>query len=371
MIVYIRAASIYDDSRATKEISSLLKLNKPILVIGWDKDGKAREKCNIVFGQDNITFSFYPKRVDGGLGIKGLGKLLGFIKYVYKTLEHHQNDVEVVHACDLDGGLGAYRFCKKYQIRMVYDIYDYYVDTHYVPKLLNKVVEDYEIRIINYANVTIICTEERIEQIKKASPKKLIVIHNSPNVKDEMKNSLEGKYDYAYCGTLSEMRLLEEIFDNYGSHSSMSFAVAGSGRLENKVKVLSQKYNNFEYFGAIPYQEVLNIENKARVLSAIYEPSIRNHRLCAPNKFYEALALAKPIIVCEGTGIDRIVKDNDIGCVIKYGADSFYNALQYLINHPEEALEMGKRARSLYDDRYSWDIMESRLLMTYKEMLKC
>ena len=110
-------------------------------------------------------------------------------------------------------------------------------------------------------------------------------------------------------------------------------------------------------------------ESKSICLSAIYEPTIRNHRLCAPNKFYEALALGKPIIVCKGTGIDKVVEENNIGKVIDYDVHQFYNAVRMFKDNPELCAQMGKRARKLYEEKFSWSIMERLLLETYEQQL--
>ncbi|HHU72431.1 MAG TPA: hypothetical protein GXZ21_10445, partial [Clostridiales bacterium] len=41
IIAYIRSSNIYDDSRATKEITALLDEGYKVVVLGWNRDGKA------------------------------------------------------------------------------------------------------------------------------------------------------------------------------------------------------------------------------------------------------------------------------------------------------------------------------------------
>ena len=145
---------------------------------------------------------------------------------------------------------------------------------------------------------------------------------------------------------------------------------AGYGKYENQVKTLASQYENVDYLGALPYNKVLEVEADARCISAIYEPVIRNHRLCAPNKFYEALALGKPVIVCENTGIDKLVVKENIGLVIEYNAGAFYNAIRQIKDHPDESKAMGERAREIYLSKYRWSIMADRMLHLYDEILK-
>ncbi len=366
-IVYIRAADVYNDSRATKEITSFAKNGYAVTVLAWNRSGQAEEKCKEVFQKyPNVKFHFYNKELKNGMGLrKDILKLIAWLIWTKKTLKKLKN-VDVVHSCDFEGAFGVYKFCKRRKIKMVYDIFDYYVDAHSIPTVLKNFIEKRDIRVINNAEVTIICNEERRVQIAKAQPKKVIVIHNSPDIQEVIKEDFI--YDYAYCGSLDNGRLVGEILDLYEKNSDLKMVLAGHGLHEDKCIELAGKYSNFTYLGSIPYSKVLEVESQSRVLSAIYIPTVRNHQLCAPNKFYESLALSKPVIVCKGTGIDKIVQDKNIGRVIEYTAEEFYFALRDLIRQPMENEVIGAKARDLYDSNYKWSIMESILINTYSAL---
>ncbi len=370
-VLFIRSNEIYLDSRATKEITALLDAGYTVSALGWSRGAVANEtkqKCIEQFEKygDKVSFNFYNANVDGGIGFKGIFKLLKWFKWCKKVIKKSA-PFDYAHLCDLDSAFGVYKLLKKKKTKIVYDIFDYYIDCHYVPKIIRNFVENKEIKVINNANLTIICTEERYEQISKSKPQKYIVIHNSPDV--EKIEAQKPEYDYAYFGALyPTKRLCKEIFEEYEANSQYKFAIGGYGSLNEQVIALDSKYQNFNYFGKVSYSEVLSLESKSKVISAIYEPTIRNHRLCAPNKFYEALALAKPVIVCRGTGIDKIVLENDIGVVIDYSAEDFYKALSQLCDDDNLREEMGKRARSLYEKDYRWSIMKQKLITAYQEI---
>ena len=366
-VVFVRSSNIFDDSRATKELVALLEAGYSINVLGWNREGSAKEKCEELFSgySEYISFSFYS----GVVGTSKAQKIIERAKW-YKWLSSTLasiSKIDIIHACDYDTGDAVKRFALRKGIKYVYDIFDYYVDAHPVPGFLRKIIENREIDVINNSTLTIICTEERKEQIKKSTPKRLIVIHNSPDV--EKCNTKNEEYDYAYCGTISGGRLITEILDLYHQNSQLKFILAGSGASADKARKLSKKEPNCVYVGAIPYSQVLEIEGRAKVISAIYNPNIRNHRLCAPNKFYEALALGKPIIVCKGTGIDKIVQDNDIGCVIDYNPEEFYLSLKYLLENENIRKQMGIRGRKLYEEKYKWSLMSKRLIAEYSVIL--
>lgn len=363
-IAFLRSKSIYDDSRATKEICVLLDAGYEVSVFAWDRDGTANEKCKKIFGNyKNVHLYFFDSPIGGVIGGKNIFKLLKWCVWLYKNISKKQFDV--IHACDFDTAISAYICSKKKSSILVYDIFDYYVDSHYVPILLKPLVELIDTFIINFSNLTIVCTEQRQSQLRFARPKKLVVIHNSPNVSTVEKTNI--CYDYVYCGILNDGRLLKEILTNYHNYSDLKFCFAGSGKYEQLATDLMNKFPNFTYKGSIPYSEVLELEQKSVCLSAIYDPVLKNHKLAAPNKFYESLALGKPLIVCKGTGIDEIVNIHNIGNVINYSSKEFYDSIYQFKNNKKLCETIYKTSRSLYENEYNWSIMKSRLIRCYKK----
>lgn len=367
-VVLIRSTSIYNDSRATKEILSLSKGGYHVIVLGWNRDGVADEKCHEIFS-DDVQFYFYGTQLKN-IGFRNIGKLACWFMWVCRQLNSiiDRNNVTIIHACDLDAGLPAWWFVKqkgKHNIKFVYDIYDYYVDSHSIPSLIRNNIENLEIAIINQADLTIICNEERKWQIRHANPRELLVIHNSPDLRNIELPEYKEKYDYAYCGSLAPVRLLKEIFNAYDAYQDICMVIAGFGIYDTIAQNLASRYENFSFKGVLSYSDVLKVEASSKVLSAIYDPSITNHKLAAPNKFYESMALGKPLIVCKGTGIDKIVKQNDLGIVISYDEKEFFSSLKALLSNYELRRDMGIKAKSLFTKRYSWNKMEHILLTAY------
>lgn len=374
-VIFIRTYSIYNDSRDVKEIMSLYNAGYRMVVLGWDRDGKALARCKEIFPRD-IKFKFFPIRLKT-IGFRNIDKLLRWFSWEYNTIKNIMqtkeiNPKEVIfHACDLDAALPVRYFFRKYKgcfSKFVYDIYDYYADTHSIPAFLKRHIKNLENSIINSADITIIYNEERKKQISGTSPHKLLIIHNSPDLRGRTLPNGKELYDFVYCGGLSDDRLLREIFMLYSEHSQLKVAIAGNGINNYLAHDLAEKFSNFIFKGPVTYTEVLNLESESKVLFAVYNPKIPNNRLSDPNKFYESLALGKPIIVCKGTGIDRLVEKYNLGLTISYDASEFYRALKLLLKNPVMRREMGKNGRKLYEEKYNWEIMEKILLKAYSEL---
>lgn len=82
----------------------------------------------------------------------------------------------------------------------------------------------------------------------------------------------------------------------------------------------------------------------------------------------EAMAHGRPVVVTEGTGASYLVEDGKEGLVIPIrNPRAIADSLDYLKNHPEEALRMGERARKKAE-AFTWDKIEGRYCEIYESL---
>lgn len=367
-IYFLRTTSIVNDSRTMKEINTLSQEYK-VKILGWDRQGIINKKESCLNAQ-NLSSSFFRLKCNYGGGTKNLLKMMVFELWLLFQLVVHKNDYDIIHSCDLDTGLIARIVCKIFNKKMVYDIFDYYVDAHKFPKKISNFLESQEVKTINFANLILICTEQRRKQITKAKPKKVIVIHNTPDLSLDFSDiRLKGdrnKVDLVYFGVLQEDRLLKEIGEEIKNNKYVNLHIGGFGKYEDYFKKMSENTNNIYYYGSLKYNEVLCLEEQADIIFATYNPKIPNHNYSAPNKFYEAIALGKPIIVCKNMGIDELVKKDNLGKIIDYSAKEFLKAVLDL----KKEKFCGVNSKEVYHNHYSWDIMKKRLQKSYKDLFE-
>ena len=356
-IAYLRTTSIINDSRANKEINAYAEQGNFVYVFGWDRQNLTENQLNVC---DNIQFIMYNQKSNYGDGIKNVFKLLKFELWLSKMLRKMINEIDIIHACDFDTAYIGYKIAKKYNKKFIYDIYDYYVDCHNL-YFLKKIVENMDISIINKSDVVILCTEQRCEQIKKALPKKVEIIHNTPDIKNEyvMSKFNKNSIKICYVGILQDDRLLIEIGNIINKYPNVELHIGGFGKYEKFFENLSQKNKNVFFYGQMKYDEVLNLESKCNILFATYNPEIPNHKYSAPNKVYEAMALGKPIIVCENTGVDQLVRKEHIGYVINYNEKDFFDCIEKI--SADEYENISKVSKDLYCEKYRWNIMKEKM----------
>lgn len=169
---------------------------------------------------------------------------------------------------------------------------------------------------------------------------------------------------------LSNGRYLKEMANVIKQHPEFEWHVGGFGELEDYFKKLSNNYHNIYFYGKLQYSEVLFLEGRCDIMTAIYDPSVPNHKYAAPNKFYESLMLGKPVIMMKNTGMDRIVSKYRTGEVIDLSNQNFSTAfLDSIIKISKDKNMISEEyVRSLYKKMFSWNIMEKRLLRAYGDL---
>ena len=373
-IFYLRSTSIINDSRASKEILSLINNNYDVYVIGWDRDNRLSNSKEVLLNHNKINGKFFKFKAPYGDSKKTLFGLVLFQLWLFYFLVKNNKRYNIIHACDFDCGFIATIIKILFNKKLVYDMYDYYSDSRPMPKKIEDVINNLESKVINNSDLSIICAEWRKKQIKGSNPKKLIVIHNTPEIDSingkRIIKSTNNKLKVGYVGILQEHRLIKEVLDAFVNNNNYELHIGGFGKYENEIRIASDKYNNIFYYGSLCYDDVLSLERDCDLLFATYDPIIKNHKYSAPNKIYEAMALSKPIIVCKDTGINSIIDKNDIGISINYNIDEFMKVLKKLDEDRKKVKMMGINSNKLYKEKYNWKKMEEELIDSYKDIMK-
>lgn len=364
----VRSNYIEPDSRVEKEANSLAEQGHEVTLIGWNRSANywVREDKKVL--KDNTVYrvSFGAKAAFGA-GMKSLPAYLKFQISLFVWLIKNRKKYDICHLCDFDTAFTGSHACIFTHKKFVFDIFDYLsTDAN---GFFRKWIKKLEDNIIDRADATIICTEQRREQIKGTRPKNLTIIHNSPNkISVEEKETLvnEGKVRIAYIGILQDYRLLKEMVHAVAAMPEVELHIGGFGKYEDFMSRAAETYSNIHFYGKLSYKDTLKLEQSCNILTAIYDPKIGNHRYAAPNKFYESLMLGKPVIMVKDTGMADVVEKESIGEVIEYTEEAFKTAVKSLIVKRTQWEEMGVRMKRIYEERYSWTEMEKRLLNLYE-----
>lgn len=375
-VILIRSTEVMPDPPVEKMAAALLDAGHEVKILAWDRAHRYREKTfmkNLSNGNVKLVHFGIPAKYSGGIK-SNLKAMIVFQIRILSWLIHHQSEYDAVHAFDFDTGFAAMLCIKMMHKKFVYHILDYYIDGHCISgKWLRSLIRFGETRVINSADATIICTEKRKSQMGAAAPKQLVVIHNTPDRAQQMQpafalKEISHRTKVAYVGILAGQRLLKETVEAIAQMQDVEMHIGGFGEYEGWIQEASERYDNIFYYGKLQYSETLSLEKQCDLMIATYDPSLRNHQYAAPNKFYEALMLGKPLIMAKGTGCSEVIEAHDIGTLTEYDQDGVVQAIREIVRRKLDWSAMSDRAKRIYESKYSWESMSKRIQILYDKL---
>jgi len=371
-VLFCRSNPIDPDPRVEKEARALLHAGYQVQVIAWDRTGKLPSP------EKKDGFTIYRLLIPAGYA-QGMGNLSALLRWewgLFWWLVGHRQSFDLIHACDFDTVLPA-MLCKwLFRKKLIYDIFDFYADhLRKTPPKIKQLIRWVDLNIITWADGVILVDDVRREQIQGGNPKRLTVIYNSPeDVHDQLEivnqENDERELNIVYVGLLQFERGLMELLTVLETHPGWVLDLAGFGGDADAILDKADQLPNVRWHGRIPYQKTIQLTAQADVSFATYDPDIPNHRYASPNKIFEAMMLALPIIVAKNTNMDRIVDMNSCGLIVKYGdTEELEKVLIQLERNPDLRIALGKNGRKAYIKEFSWQIMADRLIEFYQQMI--
>jgi hypothetical protein len=214
------------------------------------------------------------------------------------------------------------------------------------------------------ANSIIVTDENRLMLFPSALRYKCFILPNYPEYLD-----LEIEKE-----TSNELRIL---FNGWMGEERGTNIVEGLLRLKLPIKVymagwfsdsytrsLVDRYpDHIKFLGVIPQKQALLVaQQKADYILCVYAPTNQNSINASPNKVYDAIHTATPLIINAEVKISKWIAQFGIGYVIKrYNVDDFKDLYKNLI----AAKGTFKFDQSLKES-FSWEKVEKNLLKAHK-----
>lgn len=353
MIILARSNSIVKDSRVLKYIQYMQDNEIDYYLLGWNRRHEAIDLKNTLFFEKQSGYNV------GGL--KAAWNRCLWMLFCLKCFIHYKPDV--IHGCDLDSTFPAviYKLLFHRQVKIIFDIFDWFSATLWNQgAILIYFFRKMEYFSTKYSDYIFICEKERLLQIPYDISSKLYILPNIPLIRNEhVVKYFDVNYFFSnnnitisYVGGLYDERFLSELLE-LADEGEFNLLIAGYGDqdLEDKCVSLNNK-DNIKFLGAVPYEKGLNIMYNSDVIFAMYCKSNPNHIYAAPNKFYEAMLLARPLITTTGTIVgDKVAKEN-IGFVIEEDISVLRKLVRSLNLDKSEIRIKGDNAYNLWNVKY-------------------
>jgi len=371
-ILMILSNPFITDPRVNKEAKTLVDAGNEVTIIVWDRH-KDYESKSMVDGIKIVR-----------IHNKGLMKILShdlfknplwWRKAYKKGLELYKNDFkfDVVHCHDLDTLKSGVWLKKKLGIKLIYDaheIFGYMIEKN-VPTFMVNATFRMEKRLLRYVDRIITVNEPCKDYFKSITDKPITIVINCKNFISKQyhppKNDI---FTISYIGSLDKARMFPELVDIIGNIGRVKFIIISKKEnLYKEVKKRCESYKNVEFLDSIPYKEVIKKTFESNVVICMFDPNSKSHQVGLPNKIFEAMVTARPIIVTKNMYYSNEFVDKEkCGLSVNNNCDEVREALIKLRDNPKLCEKLGKNGQKAAKDRYNWEMQSLKLLNVYDDI---
>jgi glycosyltransferase involved in cell wall biosynthesis len=263
---------------------------------------------------------------------------------------------------------------KKLGVKLVYDaheIFGYMIEGN-ISKFVVNYVFRMEKKLIKHVNHVITVNEPLKEYFEKITKAPITIVMNCKDpISENYKPPKSKVFTVSFISSLHRSRLLPEIIDTLGEIHNIRFVLAGKKehiKLYHEVEKTSAKYENVEFLGTIPFDQVIPRTLEANAVINPWDPSMIKSKISTPNKLLEAMACGRPIICNKNTYAGKITEELNCGLVVDYDLEAIKEAVIKLRDSPELCERLGKNGLKKAVDEYNWDKQKIKLLKTYNRL---
>jgi len=370
-IAYLIKSNIPDnDPRLIKEINSLYKFGYNINIISWN-----REDSNVFSKNDELRKKF---NIDC-LNFKSpSGPIISIFFWIvwwnYIFIKLLSKKEGIVHVLNLDAIFPALVACKIKNFPIIYEI----MDTKYDIFKISNFIRNFLVRIdkifMSLSDAVILVDEEQIDEFSGIPNK--IIYDTALDVfsKNELNIGRDEKvFNILYVGILNKLRKLnlEKLYCSIKEIDDVKLTIAGYGDMVDDIEKWSIESNKVDFKGRISYDESLKMNLNTDLLVNLRDSDLFIYKYICGSKIWEAMMSSRPIIVNSNSSTANKVKKENCGIVINANnIDEIRNVVIKLKENKDLCKELGNNGREAFEKKYSWDVMEKRLLGLYNSLNK-
>lgn len=353
----------YDTRIFVKQCCSLTKMYDVHLVVA---DGVGNENINGVNILDIGKFNGRKNRI-----INAPKAIL------IKALEvdadlYHLHDPELILI-----GLKLKKLGKKVIFDSHEDIPNQILSKHYINPLIKKPLsfgaKAFEQLICSHFDAIVAATPFIRDKFLKINSN-TIDVNNFPKLEEfnQSEANIKNGSQVCYVGGLADVRGIVEMVESVSlTKTDSTLRLAGNfadSDLESKVKKMNG-WKAVNFLGFVDRKEVQNTMSTSIAGLVVLHPTI-SYIDSLPVKMFEYMIAGIPVIASDFPLWRSIIDESKCGlCVDPLDTSAIANAIDYLIEHPSEAVELGRNGRFSVIEKYNWDIEEAKLFDLYSKLL--
>ncbi|HEY9168504.1 MAG TPA: glycosyltransferase [Lutibacter sp.] len=289
-------------------------------------------------------------------------------------------DAEIYHFHDpelIPIGLKLHRKGKKI-------IYDSHEDTavqiktkKWIPKIFRNLISfvfmKYEVFAIKRFDAVISVTPLIVEKFKKINSE-TYQITNYPFITNDCEIKSNIKENIAFAGAINHAYMFENVLKALDQTNGTKLILAGEPITEIYLNELKQTkgWGKVEYIGRIPHNQVKELYSHSAIGIACLDYTSNvgfKEGSLGVLKFFEYMNAGMALICTDFKLWDEIIKKYNCGISVNpHNFQEIRDAIQYLVNNPEKAIEMGENGKNAVKTEFNWESQEAILVNLYKNL---
>ena len=350
-----------DNPRACKITQSLRSAGNEVIFVGWDRD-LLRDKRQVVPATKilllkNETLGTAP----------GLRSLFAFYVFILRILR--QESPDVVHCVNEEMAALILPFKRILFRGLVLDIFDGLADRVASASMAVRFLLRLCSHVAYIASDTIVvCDQRRLERLRRYRHKAIIIQNTPVDPGRALFTTLpDGPVTVSMVGNITERRGADVVVAALNNVPDVRLVTAGF--LDDFSDELFSGHSQITHLGVLTPRQSLVVMAESDAVLAFYEPTTDNHIFASPSKLFDCMCVGRPVIINSETMVARWVVENRLGFSTPYHDVSALSRVFRSLGEGRSALpQFAQRARALYEDQYSWSLMETRLLEMYEKL---
>ncbi len=301
-------------------------------------------------------------------------------KDLYKEAVKVDADIYQLHDPELL--LYAIMLKKKGKV-VIFDSHEFYgvqiEIKEYIPlgirKLIAKAYRSFETWVCKKIDAVIaVCTIDGEDYFSNRTNKTVFVA----NLPDTTIFSKETHIDrtklnaVVYVGSLSHSRGITHLVKAVAKTKAKLILCGPFSSIEYYEELQKMpEFSNVEYKGIVPRDKIVSILNTSSIgVSTLLHVGQYSRIDTLPTKVYEYMSVGLPVIITDTSYAKKAVDKYKFGiCVDPEDIEEIADKINYLIDNPEIAHQMGENGRKTIKEKYNWKVEETKLIDLYKELV--
>ena len=301
-------------------------------------------------------------------------------KKVYEAAK--QVDADVYHLHDpelLPYGLKLKKAGKK----VIFDSHEFYSlqirEKHYIPKPLRNMIaslyEAFETRALRRIDAVVYpCTVQGRDLFANRAKRAVKIENYSMPVDPEiLPNGPANTRAVIHAGGLTAARGITTLAHAVSKTDAKLILCGPFSSPEYQQEILAScPSGQIEYMGTLNREDLFRQYGRSAIgictLHAVGQYALVDNM---STKMYEYMQCGLPMIISNFPYWKHWNNHYHFGiCVDPENEDEIADAIRYLLDHPDEARQMGENGRRAVKEKFNWSVEEKKLLALYEEVLK-